>query len=351
MRKVKTGMFNLLLIVVLAAIVIPSCSLDMLLQQDSAEPDTGVMTPEIVSKIGYPDVGIYPEYDGSSECFFIQMHGNVPYFTDENYEYAEEKGNFIELSELDSLGRTGVTWGLFSFYTMPTEDREGLDTEPSGWIQNRYESDIVEGGWLYNRAHQLGFQISGLNDVPENLMTGTRVFNVEGMLPFENMVADHLNEEHDHEILYRVSPYFEDDNLLASGVLMESDCLDCDDSADLCVFIFNVQPGIIIDYSTGENWLSMDLPPEDDVTIEEATFILNINSKVFHVLDCSKAPSSDSKNYQLTDMSYDEAVEAGYTPCGICKPQPAEQIPETAIINNVTMDEISISSMMTQKIS
>lgn len=345
MRKLKADLLKLLLTVVLVIIAFPSCSLDMLLQQDSAETDAGVMTPEIVSRIDYPDVEIYPEYDGSSELFFIQMHDDIPYFTDMEYEYAEAKGNFIELSELDSLRRTGVTWGLFSFYTMPTEDREGLDTKPSGWVQNRYESDIVDGGWLYNRAHQLGFQISGLNDVPENLMTGTRVFNVEGMLPFENMVADHLKEEHDHEILYRVSPYFEDDNLLASGMLMESDCLDCDDSADFCVFIFNVQPGITIDYSTGENWLSTELPPEDDVAIDEATYILNTNSKIFHVLGCSKAPSSDSKNYKLTDMSYDEAVEAGYTPCEICKPHPVEQIPEIVMSDYTTIDVRYILSM------
>ena len=123
MKKMKTDLFRLLLAVVLAIIVVPSCSLDMLLQQDSAETNAGVMTPEIVSRINSPDVGIYPEYDGSSDRFFIQMHDGIPYFTDEDYEYAEEKGNFIELSELDSLGRTGVSWGLFSFYTMPTEDR------------------------------------------------------------------------------------------------------------------------------------------------------------------------------------------------------------------------------------
>lgn len=154
-EKMKTDLFRLLLAVVLVIIVVPSCSLDMLLQQDSAETNAGVMTPEIVSRINSPDVGIYPEYDGSSDRFFIQMHDGIPYFTDEDYEYAEEKGNFIELSELDSLGRTGVSWGLFSFYTMPTEDREGLDTKPSGWVQHRYESDIVDGGWLYNRAHQI----------------------------------------------------------------------------------------------------------------------------------------------------------------------------------------------------
>ena len=322
MKKMKTDLFKLLLAVVLAIIVVPSCSLDMLLQQDSAETNAGVMTPEIVSRINYPDVGKYPEYDGSSERFFIQMHGDIPYFTDVDYEYAQEKGNFIELSELDSLGRTGVTWGLFSVYTMPTEDREGLDTKPSGWVQNRYESDIVDGGWLYNRAHQLGFQISGLNDVPENLMTGTRVFNVDGMLPFENMVADHLKEEHDHEILYRVSPYFEDDNLLASGVLMESDCLDCDDSADFCVFIFNVQPGITIDYSTGDNWLSgTDDGTDDPSTLPEAqNYVINKSNDKFHLPSCRYAQSMSDENREAIKAPRSWMIANGYEPCGVCNP-------------------------------
>lgn len=322
MKKMKTDLFRLLLAVVLAIIVVPSCSLDMLLQQDSAETNAGVMTPEIVSRINSPDVGIYPEYDGSSDRFFIQMHDGIPYFTDEDYEYAEEKGNFIELSELDSLGRTGVSWGLFSFYTMPTEDREGLDTKPSGWVQHRYESDIVDGGWLYNRAHQLGFQISGLNDVPENLMTGTRVFNVEGMLPFENIVADHLKEEHDHEILYRVSPYFEDDNLLASGVLMESDCLGCDDSADFCVFIFNVQPGITIDYSTGENWLTGTDDGTDDPSIlpEAQNYVINKSNNKFHLPSCRHAESMSDENREEIKAPRSWMIANGYEPCGVCNP-------------------------------
>lgn len=263
---------------------------------------------------------------------FESRNNNVPYFNGEDYAYAEDKGPFTELSPLDKLGRVGVCWGLFDYEHMPTYDREQLDTEPTGWHQNEYDTSIVPGGWLYARAHLLAFQLSGYQDNPQNLMTGTRDFNNEGMLPFENMVADHLREERKHSVLYRVTPDFGEDNLLAYGVLIESDCLDCDDMADFCVFIKNQQPGVTLDYATGENWLSSDLPPaqDEEVALEDATYILNTNTMRFHELDCSGAPSPDSRNYKLTDMNYDKVIEAGYIPCGICNPQPAEQLPETA---------------------
>ncbi len=166
-------------------------------------------------------------------------------------------------------------------------------------------------------------------------MTGTRMFNADasgGMVAFENMVADHMKEYRDHEVLYRVTLDFGGDNLLAYGVLVESDCLDCDDSADFCVYIHNIQPGIVIDYSTGDSWLSSDLPlsQDEEVSLEDATYILNTNTMRFHELDCSEAPSPDSQNYKLTDMNYDEVIDAGYAPCGICAPLPAEQLSEAA---------------------
>ena len=259
-------------------------------------------------------------------------NNNIPYFDDDDYAYADAKGAFTELSPLDDLDRVGVCWGLFDYDHMPTYDREQLDTEPTGWHQKEYDTSIVPGGWLYARAHLLAFQLSGYQDNPQNLMTGTRDFNNEGMLPFENMVADHLRDERDHSVLYRVTPDFGEDNLLAYGVLIESDCLDCDDMADFCVFIKNQQPGVTLDYATGENWLSSELPPiqDEEVSLEDATYILNTNTMRFHELDCSGAPSPDSQNYKLTDMNYDEVVDAGYKPCGICDPQPIEQQPEIA---------------------
>ena len=186
-----------------------------------------------------------------------------------------------------------------------------------------YASSIVAGGWIYNRSHILGFQLSGLNDVPENLMTGTRDFNAgeNSMVTFENMVADHMKEHRDHSVLYRVTPDFHGSNLLAHGVQMESDCLQCDDNADFNVYIRNIQKGITIDYATGDNWISGEAQePEETVSLENATFILNTKSDKFHKVGASCAPASTSANYKLTDLTRDDLISGGYSPCGTCKP-------------------------------
>ncbi len=257
-----------------------------------------------------------PSYiiDGQSELMEIR-NDNVPYFTQSDYEKAS-KGYFMELSPLDELGRVGSNWGCFDYAHMPTEDRTSLTTNPTGWIQNKY--DIVSGGYLYNRSHIIGFQISGLNDVETNLMTGTRAFNAgeNSMVTFENMTADHMRDYRTHHVLYRVTPDFEGSNLLAYGVLIESDCLDCDDTADYCVYILNQQEGITIDYRTGDNWLT----GEKEDTSADWTFILNTGTKKFHLLTCSGAPSTNSKNYKLTDKTRSQVINEGYSPCSICKP-------------------------------
>ena len=270
----------------------------------------------------FPFFGMGNEEDENAKDQLVTvLNDNVPYFSAEEKEKAQKRGYFIELSSLDDLGRVGVCWGLFDYGHMPTYDRETLNTEPTGWHQKEYDTSIVPGGWLYARAHLLAFQLSGLQDDPENLMTGTRDFNNEGMLPFENMTASHIKEERDHQVLYRVTPDFGNgDNLLAYGVTIESDCLNCDEEADYCVYIANIQPGITLDYKTGNNRLSTE-EPEDEITIDEATFILNTNTKRFHRLDCSGAPATDSKNYKLTDKSYDEVRSEGYIPCSRCNPE------------------------------
>ena len=193
--------------------------------------------------------------DGTSELVEVR-NNNVPYFTEEEYLKAQE-GYFMELSLLDTLGRVGSNWGCFDYSHMPTEERTALSTKPTGWVQKKYS--IVSGEWLYNRSHIIGFQISGLNDEKTNLMTGTRAFNAssDSMLTYENLTANHMRTNQEHHVLYRVTPEFGEENLLAYGVLMESDCLECDESADYCVFVFNMQPGITIDYRTGESWLTV----------------------------------------------------------------------------------------------
>ncbi len=273
----------------------------------------------------FPPVNDGGDASGATGNLYEVRNDDKPYFTAEDYAYAESyvasHDVVYELSPLDDSGRVGVCWGLFDQEHMPDYEREDLDTKPTGWIQKEYDSSIVPGGWLYARAHLLAFQLSGLQDDPRNLMTGTREFNNEGMLPFENMVADHLKDSPDHKVLYRVTPEFGDGNLLAYGVLIESDCLDCDDMADFCVFVRNQQPGIILDYSTGDSWLDGENPPvEDEILLDEATYILNSNSKKIHNVGESCAPAPTSKNYQLTDLSFDELLAMDYEPCGTCKP-------------------------------
>lgn len=210
--------------------------------QDGTSPATGAAK---ASEATYIDV---PLYAGKA---YTEINGNVPFFTDDelsavSYEYYEE---------LDALGRCGVCVASVGQDIMPTKERESIgDVKPTGWHTVKYEG-IVDGNYLYNRCHLLGFQLTGENANRKNLITGTRYMNVEGMLPFENMVADYVKETGNH-VMYRVTPLFDGDNLVADGVLMEAKSVE-DDGADILfnVFCYNVQPGVSIDYTTGESCL------------------------------------------------------------------------------------------------
>ena len=180
---------------------------------------------------------------------YVAINGNIPFFVEE--EYTTESYEYY--SELDELGRCGVTMACIGQDIMPTEDRGEIGSvKPTGWHSVKY--DCVEGKYLYNRCHLIGFQLAGENANKKNLITGTRYLNIEGMLPFENMVADYVQETGNH-VLYRVTPIFEGDNLVATGVCMEGWSVD-DNGEDICfcVFAYNAQPGIVIDYATGESW-------------------------------------------------------------------------------------------------
>ena len=183
---------------------------------------------------------------------------------------------------------------------MPTEDRESISSvRPTGWVQAEY--DFVEGGSLYNRCHLIGFQLTGENANEENLITGTRYMNVEGMLPFENMVADYIKETGNH-VLYRAIPIFEGENLVASGVVMEAFSVE-DEGEGVCfhVYVYNVQPGVEIDYATGESWETGDSAfsaLESQAEEQETDYVLNTSSKKFHRPDCSSVDSMSEKNRQ-----------------------------------------------------
>ena len=187
-----------------------------------------------------------PPYEGEP---YVVLNDNQPDFTLDDLTMEE----FEYYSELDYLGRCGVAYANVSPYTMPTEERGEIgQIKPTGWHTVRY--DFVDGKYLYNRCHLIGFQLAGENANEKNLITGTRYFNVTGMLPFENLVDDYVDDTGNH-VLYRVTPIYEGDNLVASGVQMEAMSVE-DEGEGVCfnVFVYNVQPGVVIDYATGENW-------------------------------------------------------------------------------------------------
>ena len=289
--------------------------------QDESKPDRD----EVISgeNKGF-DLSKIPAYSGTP---FAVVNDNIPAFSESelttvSYEF---------YSELDSLGRCGYTIASVGKDIMPTEDRGNIGmVKPTGWQTVKY--DNVDGKYLYNRCHLIGFQLTGENANVKNLITGTRYMNVDGMLPFENMIADYVKETNNH-VAYRVTPIFEGENLVATGVLMEAFSIE-DDGDGICfnVFCYNVQPGISIDYKTGESRLATDGgnagndesrdESKDETSTEsnpstETTYVLNTSSKKFHKLTCKSLPTN---NRQDTNLSRDEIIALGYIPCGNCKP-------------------------------
>ena len=249
-----------------------------------------------------------PDYSG--EPYYI-LNGNQPFFTEE--EITAEA--FEEFGELDELGRCGVVMACVGQELMPTEEREGIShVKPSGWVNVPYA--FVDGEYLYNRCHLIGFQLTGENDNERNLITGTRYLNVQGMLPFENMVADYVKETDNH-VLYRVTPLFEGDELVARGVQMEAFSVE-DEGDGICfnVYVYNIQPGVVIDYATGESELDEQVLNQG----EQESFVLNVNSKKFHRPDCSGAKDMKAENRQDYTGTRELLVAQGYEACGQCKP-------------------------------
>lgn len=267
---------------------------------------------------------VLPE-DKQNEPYAV-LNGNVPYFTQEEKASREAFENY---SELDGLGRCGVAYANICPELMPTQERGEIGSvKPSGWHLVKY--DIVEGKYLYNRCHLIAYQLAGENANEKNLITGTRYFNVTGMLPFENEVADYVRETGNH-VLYRVTPVFTGDNLVADGVQMEAYSVE-DNGGGICfcVFVYNKQPGVLIDYATGESRLLAEtvetaadndtetVDGQDDAKAQE--YIVNTNSKKFHLPDCSSVSDIKEKNKKTITAAREDLVADGYEPCGRCHP-------------------------------
>jgi len=273
-----------------------------------------------------------PAYSGKA---FVVINNHQPYFTPEEITDVA----FETYSTLDELGRCGVAFACVGIEIMPTEERGSIGmVKPSGWHTVRYDG-VVDGNYLYNRCHLIGYQLSGENANTMNLITGTRYLNIEGMLPFENLIAEYVEDTGNH-VLYRVTPIFEGNNLVATGVLMEGLSVE-DDGADVCfcVFAYNVQPCIVIDYATGDSHLDEGASTEpsqndtadksdmeqgnstdDEQVSKDIDYVLNTNTKKFHYPSCSSVDDMSEKNKQEYTGSREDLIAKGYSPCGRCKP-------------------------------
>ncbi|MCC8142229.1 MAG: DNA/RNA non-specific endonuclease [Lachnospiraceae bacterium] len=298
----------------------------------SEETVTVVSEPTIEAAIPGPDVSLadIPEYSGDP---WVILNDNTPYFTEDE----KTTDVFEEYSDLDDLGRCGTAYANICQELMPTEKRGDIsEIHPTGWQSSRY--DFIDGESLYNRCHLIAHELAGEDANEYNLITGTRYFNVDGMQSFEDMTADYVKETGNH-VLYRVTPLFEGDNLVASGAVMEAYSVEDEgDGICFCIYCYNVQPGIEIDYANGDNWKTGDV---DDLAVsinrgpavsgesdtenstasdEEADYILNTNTMKFHRPDCEGVADISEHNRQEYTGSRADLIEQGYSPCQTCNP-------------------------------
>lgn len=308
---------------------------------------------DLVNNNSYVSLDAIPAYDGKA---YVAVNNNEPFFTDSDMITTA----FENYSDLDSLGRCGVAYANICKDIMPTEERGKIGMiKPSGWHTVKY--DVINDRYLYNRCHLIGYQLAGENANPKNLITGTRYLNVEGMLPFENLVADYVNNTGNH-VLYRVTPMFSGSNLVANGVLIEAKSVEDNGGGILFnVYCYNVQPGVGINYENGDSWLDGTTPQKQsaqtdtpknegsqssagsgagesgssgsttgsassgsdssaaensaaDSSNSETMVHITATGKKYHRAGCRTLKKSD------TEVTLDEAKSMGLSPCGICNP-------------------------------
>lgn len=274
---------------------------------------------DLVNNNSYVSLDAIPAYDGKA---YVAVNNNEPFFTDSDMTTTA----FENYSDLDSLGRCGVAYANICKDIMPTEERGKIGMiKPSGWHTVKY--DVIKDRYLYNRCHLIGYQLAGENANPKNLITGTRYLNVEGMLPFENLVADYVNNTGNH-VLYRVTPMFSGSNLVANGVLIEAKSVEDNGGGILFnVYCYNVQPGVEINYENGDSWLdgttgsassgsdtSATENSDADSSNSETMVHITATGKKYHRAGCRTLKKSD------TEVTLDEAKSMGLSPCGICNP-------------------------------
>ena len=269
---------NILLILIVSLSVLSGCSAG----ENNFFNDLDITAQSASDYVNY-DLSNIPDYDGKA---YVELNGNVPEFSKSEKTYSE---SFEEYGKLDSLGRCTYAVSCIGKDLMPTEKR-GLigSVKPSGWHISKY--DFVDGKYLYNRCHLIGYQLTAENANERNLITGTRYLNVEGMLPFENDVADYIEITNNH-VYYKVTPIFQGNNLVANGVQMQAYSVeDNGQGVSFNVYCYNVQPGVAIDYATGDNQAvassSASVTSTSSDEADKKTYIVNTKTKKFHNTDC-----------------------------------------------------------------
>ncbi|MCQ2521654.1 MAG: DNA/RNA non-specific endonuclease [Lachnospiraceae bacterium] len=314
------------------------------LEESDSEGEAGEKIIGQEESFSLKDIPVFVDFP------YVIVHGNKPFFTEEELTTSP----FEFYASLDELGRCGITYANICVEIMPTEERGEIGMiKPSGWQTAKY--DFVDGKYLYNRCHLIGYQLSGENDNTRNLITGTRYLNVRGMLPFEEQVAKYVQKTDNH-VLYRVTPIFEGNNLLATGVLMEAMSVeDVGEGVCFCVFCYNAQPGVIINYADGTNASDgsqeallaekdsdvlpvperlpdqPSMPDSDSSNVPDSestpsqpvltcTYVINTNTGKFHYPNCSSVGEMAEHNKLPVDWDREKVIAEGYVPCKRCNP-------------------------------
>ncbi len=312
-RNLNKHLLSLLAVLCLISALLSGCGLTTPTPSSSVPED--IITLESI-----------PEFSGTP---YIAINGNVPYFTQEEITNT----SFEFYSELDSLGRCGFAIASIGTDIMPTEDRGNIGSiKPSGWHSVKY--DHVDGKYLFNRCHLIAFMLAGENANEQNLITGTRYMNTQAMLPFEDMVHDYVVETQNH-VMYRVTPIFKGNNLVASGCLMEGYSVEDEgDGILFCIYAYNAQPGVTIDYATGQSSLEGSALPTPDPAAPQ--FILNTSSKKIHMANCSQVDRIKDENKLEFSGNIANLLAEGYTKCQSCFEGNTTSSPEPTIAPTLT---------------
>ena len=301
---------NILLILIVSLSVLSGCSAG----ENDFFNDLDITAQSASDYVNY-DLSNIPDYDGKA---YVELNGNVPEFSKSEKTYSE---SFEEYGKLDSLGRCTYAVSCIGKDLMPTEKRGSIGSvKPSGWHISKY--DFVDGKYLYNRCHLIGYQLTAENANERNLITGTRYMNVEGMLPFENDVADYIEITNNH-VYYKVTPIFQGNNLVANGVQMQAYSVeDNGQGISFNVYCYNVQPGVAIDYATGDNQAvaSSSVTSTSSDVSDKKTYIVNTKTKKFHNPNCDSVKKMSSSNKKKYKGTRDSLISNGYSPCQKCNP-------------------------------